>query len=549
MPLYTQPLSKPAELGLRTCSRGAGKNLKEAIEEGGVVTFACPGQVTISMQAGHLITRPVTILGEGRVTLQIESGPAFTVTGPNGALLLGGLRIVGGATPLVPGLVFGPLRVFLAQGGSVTFDNTVVEGIGEMVGSAMAGGSVSIRGMSRFRAIERGLTVSSGNLLVEDSEFENWKAPLAATSGSVEIRSSQFTRTKLLLRDCVLSIEEAQFHGSDVRSGGGNGGAIETDCRGTISRTRFDGNKAVNGGALYVRPGSSGGTLNLTQVRFQGNEADANGGGAHLSSVPGGLGRGARLQIELTYSTFLGNSAVDGGGLYATGVSIRAGRFASNEAKERGGGVFVNGGGSTQRASFVGNKAGRDGGGVFAVNTSFANTLVVRNTAQRGGGIFGGNTDLVNVTVAYNAGGGLDSSGMPATFRLRNSLLANNTAGNCVLGGAIATVQSATSSMQFPDATCGVGIPVGEPYLDLLYAPVAGSPARSGGDLATCTAAPVNGRDLYGEPRPQGRSCSIGAVEGALDRLVHKRLRDPGPTPVDLLRGIGEYARQLLQPR
>jgi hypothetical protein len=32
--------------------------------------------------------------------------------------------------------------------------------------------------------------------------------------------------------------------------------------------------------------------------------------------------------------------------------------------------------------------------------------------------------------------------------------------------------------------------------------------------------APVSGRDVYGKRRPQGASCSIGAVEGDLEKEV-----------------------------
>lgn len=536
---------------VRACTtdvqQGAGTNLAEAIEAGGVITFDCPGPspVTLLVTRGYMIDGQVRIFGGGRVILKIESGPAFTVTRP-GLLQLAGLEIVGGTTPMLPAPPGSP-RLFYVAGGTVVLDGTTVKSIAEQLAYVAAGGSLVLTGKSHLSGIRGGLTVDGADLTIAaGSVLERWDSPVKVRKGHVAISAADFDRAKLLLRDCELTINDSKFFNSDVRSRGEDGGALETNCTGTIANSRFSNNKAVNGGALHVIPGSSG-YLTITQVEFLNNVALGNGGGAYLSSAAGRLpvGDAPRLSIDLTYATFKGNAANEGGGLYATGVTVRAARFTSNSSVARGGGYFGNGRGSMQRASFVKNTAGTEGGGAFAFASTFSNVLITRNTAPRGAGLFGGNMELVNVTVAENNGTGLDSGSFSAGFRLRNVLVVNNSGGNCALSGPAPAVSAASTSLQFPASVCGAAIPVQDPYLDSLFAPVSGSRARTGGDLLACTSYPVSGKDLYGEPRPQGRSCSIGAVEGSVDRLVFKRFKDPGSTAQELNQQVLDWARQV----
>ncbi|MCA9905657.1 MAG: hypothetical protein KC547_17500, partial [Anaerolineae bacterium] len=72
----------------------------------------------------------------------------------------------------------------------------------------------------------------------------------------------------------------------------------------------------------------------------------------------------------------------------------------------------------------------------------------------------------------------------------------------------------------FPDTSCGASIIVAYPWLDGRYAPYDWSPARFGGDDDVCASPPISGIDLFGERRAQAGSCSIGAVEQSVDRIV-----------------------------
>jgi len=85
-------------------------------------------------------------------------------------------------------------------------------------------------------------------------------------------------------------------------------------------------------------------------------------------------------------------------------------------------------------------------------------------------------------------------------------------------------IEDRGKNIQFPGATCGATIARLDPLLDSMFVPIVGSPAIGGGDTPTCLAAPIDGRDVYGQRRPQGHECTIGAVEGDIEHLVNRRL-------------------------
>ena len=128
-----------------------------------------------------------------------------------------------------------------------------------------------------------------------------------------------------------------------------------------------------------------------------------------------------------------------------------------------------------------------------------------------GGGFYNaGTATIVNVTIAENSapagfGGGI--AGGTATLTLTNTIVANNTGGNC-----FAPITSGTNNLQFPGTTCGATITTADPMLGPLtngvYPLLAGSPAI---DTGTNTGCPPT--DQLGTARPQGALCDIGAFE------------------------------------
>lgn len=140
--------------------------------------------------------------------------------------------------------------------------------------------------------------------------------------------------------------------------------------------------------------------------------------------------------------------------------------------------------------------------------------------------------ELINATIADNAGAGLRVVRPPhpslalLTVSLKNTIVFRNLAGNCV-GFSPA---SNGANLQFPNGSCGAGIPVAFPLLGPRYAPLERSPARGHGDDAVCAAPPIAGVDLFGERRNGPHPCSIGAVERDTE-LTHERRRDDHDPP------------------
>jgi hypothetical protein len=103
--------------------------------------------------------------------------------------------------------------------------------------------------------------------------------------------------------------------------------------------------------------------------------------------------------------------------------------------------------------------------------------------------------------------------------------MVGNKGGGCGPGPFHVLFADGGRNMQFPSGDCGSSIPVTDPRLDEFYVPLATGPATGAGDLKSCTTAPVNGVDVYGQRRPQGKGCTIGAVEGDIEDLLRPRLR------------------------
>jgi hypothetical protein len=59
-----------------------------------------------------------------------------------------------------------------------------------------------------------------------------------------------------------------------------------------------------------------------------------------------------------------------------------------------------------------------------------------------------------------------------------------------------------------------------DPQLDSLFVPARGNAALVGGDISICTGPDVHNTDVWGQFRPRGPKCSIGAIEGAMDKLA-----------------------------
>lgn len=411
------------------------------------------------------------------------------------------------------------------------------------------GGTITLNGgCLGNRIFEVGFT---GNLTVRRIKLRN------ACSGSLHGGA--------ISNEGALALDDVEITDSGP-SPIGRGGAIYTTSLSvlTIANSRFSGNFAGSGGAIYADGtfspltitnsvfsdngtiedvdtngwGSGGAILLLgTEASIQGGEIrdnEARTGGAivgwELSSVvingtvirdnkarngPGGAirigeGPGSNVSATLTDVTLSGNTAEGGLLAFPTGGAIHCDGCAL----------------TLERSTLVNNSATNRGGGVYLTNPASPSTLVNvtldHNTGSLGGGgvyVNNGAIDLTNVTFADNesaagAGGGIAS--LNSSVGLRNVLMANFN-DDCDFVSPVGT--PVRESNLSTDDTCSFGpsrdnIPSpnlvladnGGPTQTILFD--ADSPTVDAGTLTGCPPT-----DQRGAPRPFGASCDVGATE------------------------------------
>jgi len=193
-----------------------------------------------------------------------------------------------------------------------------------------------------------------------------------------------------------------------------------------VRNSDFVNNKAANGGAVKLSYYFQYSDAEVTDCRFQGNEATTGSGGALF--VNGDYGNWSATSSLVSRSVFTDNRAAVNGGA----ITLYSG--ASHDIKQ---------------CIFDGNYAGGQGGAVGSAGGywsgafSVENSLIYNNTAGGAGGyalwaagvrgeaVYG--LDVAYATLAYNSGGiysasGNGESGTPQrNLRVRDSILAFNT--------------------------------------------------------------------------------------------------------------------------
>ena len=226
----------------------------------------------------------------------------------------------------------------------------------------------------------------------------------------------------------------------------GAGLRAESGSNMTLRNCRFLGNRARDGGAIFVRSSVAfPATLTVTDCTFGDNEANTGGGirisvGGRLTatgsrfernrSLAASAGGGAIMgaydaSLTVTNCTFERNSSAnDGGAIYASGgaLTTTGGTFEMNSAADDGGAIYAGGGGTltTTGGTFEMNSAADDGGAIYAGGGGTLTTT---------GGTFEGNSAANDGGAIYVSGGGtLTTTG--STFR-------ENTVGEFGDGSAI----------------------------------------------------------------------------------------------------------------
>ncbi len=296
-----------------------------------------------------------------------------------------------------------------------------------------------------------------------------------------------------------------------------------------------DGTVIIDGNQLdrvfHVTASGSATFQNLTirNGRAPANEPNFDGGGGIL--IEGG-------PVNLQNSIIENNRSLDsvqnqsyGGGIETYGSLTVINTLFQGNTANWGGAIFVNSGASLSiRNSLIYNNTAsgtnNEGGGLMNSGTAtIQNVTFSQNNSDDGGAIYNSSAmSLNNVTIAYNQSG-LSNTGI--YLNIKNTILAHNTAGNCLSGHILNSQGNNIDSLE----SCGFSDGINDKPTDLsntnplLILPLAdnggtthtfalelGSPAIDAG--ADCLEV-----DQRSVPRPiDGNSdgvavCDIGAFE------------------------------------
>ena len=310
------------------------------------------------------------------------------------------------------------------------------------------------------------------------------------------------------------------------------GGTVTFDCGAsgvtiTVTSTKtISADTTIDGGGLITISGgnsvgvfsvNAGVTFTVQNLTIANSNTLYSGGGIYSD--------GGALMI--TNSTFAGNSAV---GIYSAGgpLTITNSTFSHNRTDVGGGAIITyNGTLTVTNSTFAGNSAGF--GGAISNNNS---TLTVTNSTFAGNSAVSvagaiendGTLTVTNSTFSENSAGVGGAINNTATATLKNTIVANNTGGNCsgtitdgghnLDDGTGCGFSAANGSLSNTAPKLAAGLANnGGPTQTIALQP--GSRAIDVGDETVCAAAPVNNLDQRGYVRPGtgATKCSIGAYE------------------------------------
>ena len=391
------------------------------------------------------------------------------------------------------------------QGGAIynSFytDNGLGKGAGVTVTGTFSGNEATGKGGAIYndRTLDQA-GKKGGIMTITDATFDGNKADFGGAifnTGTLTINGGSFegnTATKAAgaiynAADAQLTVDGVTF----ANNSSAKAGAINNyDGTVAISDSTFKGNDAGKsmGGAVTNTSGSAPGKsiITITGSTFEGNKA-GNGGA---------VWNGTYGQVDITDSTFKGNTALAEDGLgqggaitNANAMTITGGSFANNTANYSGGAIYNGAHAAPGKASltidgttFTGNSVTADfnttkndniaGGAIFndtGAELSVKNATFTDNTSSlKGGAIFNrdGVVTIENSTfkgnsVPTSAGGAVlnesGNTGTLGTINITGSTFEGNTAGNggAVWNGSNGKVEIADSTFKGNTALAGIG--------------------------------------------------------------------------------------------
>ncbi len=307
------------------------------------------------------------------------------------------------------------------EGAALDYNKSGTAGAITLTGSTISSNFAGSDGGALYLYEASSLTVSSSTL-DNNSDYDEYGGAIYAEKlGSVTIEGSTLSGNSTgdeyggaiyADGDGTLSVSSSTF--VDDSSGGEEGGAIysyETDL--TMRGSSFRGNQADEGGAVYVEGTNATAVQSITTSTFANNQATDSEGGAIYDDEG---------NLEVTASTFSGNSAAYGGGLYydsSDALTLTNDTFDGNRAGYEGGAIYLYGVASTGEITLLNDTITRnqayEGGGIFRPEkaNTIQNTIVAGNyggVTEYGGGDCYGTSAVDNASTA-DKGGNIDGDG------------------------------------------------------------------------------------------------------------------------------------------
>jgi hypothetical protein len=324
-------------------------------------------------------------------------------------------------------------------------------------------------GAPNFRFFFVSSVAPGGNLTLNSLTLSNGAAPVTIENhgGGAIMNRRRLSVTHVTFLDNV-----------DLIPGSAGGGGIDNHDGGqaTISKSTFIDNSAEEGGAIEDEATVPGAFLNISQSTFSNNTATKYGGGG-VENQPGG-------NDTLTADTFVGNTALEGGGIANGGtMTVTTSTLENNTEKGNGGGGIQNYG-----------------------------TITIRQTTLSGNGGPGGGADLHTDV----------PSGTTVTTTVTQSIVANGvTSSNCGGPGPITdNGYNLDTGVSCAFSTVDHSLSNTQPQLEALASN--GGPTQTMALPATSPAVDAipssvmgcaGSTDQRGVARPQGAGCDIGAYE------------------------------------
>ena len=330
---------------------------------------------------------------------------------------------------------------------------------------AAAGADVTLDGQDSFRFLtfDNVTSVSVTGINFLDGETADYGAAIRIYYGTLSVVGCTFTSNTAEWGGAIYSEPgHVTISGSDFtdNSATDSGGAVEVwsaaDGEGvTVTGSNFTGNSVAEGAAISVDGAAGAAIIAVTDSEFVNNDGEYG-----AITINGGT-------VELTNVLMDGNNATtgDGGAVYAgEGFTATNSEFVNNSVTDGddGGAVYSNGPLTVTNSVFTGNQALGDGaeGGAIQSDDSGESASITRSTfidnfAESSGGainIEGGEGDVVLLSRnkfignISQLGGAVDqdSSGQLLIFQ-RNVFTANRAVADDAEGGAL-WVSNATFS-------------------------------------------------------------------------------------------------------